>query len=173
MTRPYPNDLRERVVSAMQAGESRRRAAERFGVAPSSIVKWRLRAARTGLVRLAQMGGCRRPVLELHRVWLLDRVRNFPAVLQEMLAERGGEVSHDTVWRFLRGCGVSRKTLIADERERADVKRRRERWRRHRGRIDPRRSVFIDETRVKISMAPLRGQAPKGNACREYPIFCV
>jgi len=36
MTRPYPNDLRERVVSAMQAGESRHRAAERFGVAPSA-----------------------------------------------------------------------------------------------------------------------------------------
>ena len=105
MTRPYPNDLRERVVSAIQAGESRHRAAERFGVAPSGVVKWRLRAARTGLVRLARMGGCRRPVLESHRVWLLDRVRNSPAVLQEMLAERGGEVRHDTVWRFLCGCG--------------------------------------------------------------------
>ena len=97
MTRPYPNDLRERVVSAIQAGESRHRAAERFGVAPSGIVKWRLRAARTGSVRPAKMGGYRRPVLEPHRGWLLDRVRNSPAVLQEMLAECGGEVRHDTV----------------------------------------------------------------------------
>ena len=97
MTRPYPNDLRERVVSAMQAGESRHRAAERFGVAPSGIVKWRLRAARTGSVRPAKMGGYRRPVLEPRREWLLDRVRNSPAVLQEMLAERGDEVRHDTV----------------------------------------------------------------------------
>ena len=43
------------------------------------------------------MGGYRRPVLEPRREWLLDRVRNSPAVLQEMLAERGDEVRHDTV----------------------------------------------------------------------------
>ena len=43
------------------------------------------------------MGGYRRPVLEPRREWMLDRVRNSPAVLQEMLAERGGEVRHDTV----------------------------------------------------------------------------
>jgi transposase len=42
------------------------------------------------------------------------------------------------------------------------VKRRRDRWRRHQGRIDPARLVFIDETWVKTNMAPLRGWAPKG-----------
>lgn len=64
---------------------------------------------------------------------------------------------------FCAGAGsVSKKTLVADERERPDVKRRRERWQRHQGRIDPRRLVFIDETSVKTNMAPLRGWAPKG-----------
>jgi transposase len=42
------------------------------------------------------------------------------------------------------------------------VKRRRDRWRCHQGRIDPARLVFIDETWVKTNMAPLRGWAPKG-----------
>ncbi len=42
------------------------------------------------------------------------------------------------------------------------MKRRRERWQRHQGRIDPKRLVFIDETWVKTNMAPLRGWAPKG-----------
>ena len=42
------------------------------------------------------------------------------------------------------------------------MKRRRERWRRHQGKIDPRRLVFIDETWVKTNMAPLRGWGPKG-----------
>lgn len=55
-----------------------------------------------------------------------------------------------------------KKTLVADERERPDVKRRRERWQRHQGRIDPTRLVFIDETWVKTNMAPLRGWGPKG-----------
>lgn len=53
--------------------------------------------------------------------------------------------------------------MVADERERPDVKRRRERWQRHQGRIDPTRLVFIDETWVKTNMAPLRGWAPKGD----------
>lgn len=52
--------------------------------------------------------------------------------------------------------------MVADERDRADVKRRRDRWQRHQGRIDPTRLVFIDEIWMKTNMAPLRGRAPKG-----------
>ena len=40
MTAPLSNDLRERVVGAIEAGESCRSAAARFGVAVSSAVKW-------------------------------------------------------------------------------------------------------------------------------------
>lgn len=39
---------------------------------------------------------------------------------------------------------------------------RRARWRRHQGRIDPKRLVFIDETWAKTNMVPLRGWSPKG-----------
>ena len=113
MTRPYSDDLRERVVEAMQAGDSCRSVAARFGVAPSSAVKWTQRVALAGSVSPAKMGGYRCPVLELHREWLLDQVRSCPhvtlAMLQEMLAARGVQVSHDTVWRFLRVCGFSFK----------------------------------------------------------------
>ena len=42
------------------------------------------------------------------------------------------------------------------------MKRRRERWQRHQGRVDPKRLVFIDETWVKTNMAPLRGWGPRG-----------
>ncbi|MEO1680957.1 MAG: helix-turn-helix domain-containing protein, partial [Pseudomonadota bacterium] len=48
MTRPYSDALRERVVAAMRSGESCRSVAARFGVAPSSVVKWTDRARRTG-----------------------------------------------------------------------------------------------------------------------------
>ena len=40
MVRPYDMDLRERVVAAVSAGESRRSAARRFGVSESVAVKW-------------------------------------------------------------------------------------------------------------------------------------
>jgi putative transposase len=55
-----------------------------------------------------------------------------------------------------------KKTLIAAEQDRPDVARRRTQWRKYRGRIDPGRLVFIDETWTKTNMAPLRGWAPKG-----------
>jgi len=97
----------------MQSGASCRSVAAQFGVAPSSVVKWTQRSAQTGSVSPAQMGGYRRPILEPHRDWLLDQVQSRPHItlgmLQEMLARRGIAVSHDTVWRFLRGCGFSFK----------------------------------------------------------------
>lgn len=79
MTKPCSDDLRERVVAAMQSGGSCRCAAARFGVAPSSVVKWTKRAARTGSVNPAQMGGYRRPLQGPHRVGLLDQVKDSEA----------------------------------------------------------------------------------------------
>ena len=111
MTRAYSNDLRERAVAAMQAGENCRSVATRFGIAPSSVVKWTERARRTGAVVPAKMGGYRRPILEPYRDRLLEQVRTCPhltlAELQDLLAEQGVTVSHDTVWRFVNGCGFS------------------------------------------------------------------
>ena len=40
--------------------------------------------------------------------------------------------------------------------------RRRERWQRYQGRLDPRRLVFIDETWAKTNMTRTRGWAPRG-----------
>lgn len=109
MTKAYSNDLRERVAAAMQSGESCRSVVTRFDVAPSRVVKWTQRAAQTGSVSPAKMGGYRRPIVESHRAWILEEVQACPhitlAVSQAKLAERRIMVSHDTVWRFLRGCG--------------------------------------------------------------------
>ena len=61
MRRPCSNDLRERVVHAVEIGGlSRRAAAVQFQVAPSTVVNWVGRARRTGSVAPGQMGG-RRP----------------------------------------------------------------------------------------------------------------
>jgi transposase len=52
--------------------------------------------------------------------------------------------------------------VLPAEQTRPDIARKRERWKAHQGRIDPRRLVFIDETWVKTNMAPLRGWGPRG-----------
>ena len=40
--------------------------------------------------------------------------------------------------------------------------RRRVRWQRHQGEVDPKRLVFIDEIWTKTNMAPLRGWGKRG-----------
>jgi transposase len=48
MPKSLSGDLRERVIEAVEAGASRREAAERFEISPSSEVRWlqRWRAQR-------------------------------------------------------------------------------------------------------------------------------
>ena len=53
--------------------------------------------------------------------------------------------------------------MVAGERDRPDVARRRAQWIKYQGSIDPSRLVFIDETWTKTNMAPLRGWAPCGS----------
>jgi transposase len=52
--------------------------------------------------------------------------------------------------------------VIASERDRPDVARRRAQWIKYQGRVAPERLVFIDETWTKTNMAPLRGWARRG-----------
>jgi transposase len=52
--------------------------------------------------------------------------------------------------------------VVAGERDRPDVARRRAQWTKYQNRIEPERLVFIDETWTKTNMAPLRGWAPRG-----------
>jgi transposase len=105
MTGPLSNDLRKRVVAAVLGGESCRSAASRFGVSVSSAVKWSQRYRRTGSVAPGQMGGHRKRVLEPHRAFILERIKQTPHLtlhgLKDELAARGVRVSHNTVWLFL------------------------------------------------------------------------
>jgi putative transposase len=110
MTRPLSNDLRERVVSAVLAGESCRAVASRFGVAVSSVVKWSQRYRATGSVSPGKMGGHRKPVLNSHRAFILERIKQTPHLtlhgLKDELAAQGVKVSHNAVWLFLRREGL-------------------------------------------------------------------
>lgn len=113
MTRPLSNDLRERVVAATLGGESCRSVAARFGVAVSSVVKWVQRYRATGSVAPDKMGGHRKRVLEPHRAFIAERMRETPHLtlhkLKDELAERGISVSHNAVWLFLRREGLRYK----------------------------------------------------------------
>ena len=59
--------------------------------------------------------------------------------------------------------GISfKKSLYASEQDRADIARRRVRWKQYQGRLDPKRLVFIDETWAKTNMTRRHGRSPRG-----------
>lgn len=106
MTARLSNDLRKRVVGAVEAGESCRSVAARFGVAVSSGVKWSQRYRSTGCVAPGKMGGHRKRILEPHRAFIIERIGQTSHLslhrLKGELAARGVSASHSATWRFLR-----------------------------------------------------------------------
>src|SRR2546430_4304031 len=70
MPKPCSQDLRERVLEAVEAGASRREAAEYYEISASSAIKWMQRWHATGSVAPKPSGGSVSP-LEKHGRWLL------------------------------------------------------------------------------------------------------
>lgn len=62
MAKPYPIELRERVVDAWLKGDlTQEEVAKRFSVCSQSVVRWVGRLRATGTAALAAMGGAHRP----------------------------------------------------------------------------------------------------------------
>lgn len=114
MSRPYSMDLRERLVRAVEIeGFSRRKAAARFGVAPSTAVNWLKRVEDHGSVAPGQIGGHKpRTIAGEHRAWLMERCQAADFTLRGLvgeLAERGVKVDSRSVWEFVHAEGLSHK----------------------------------------------------------------
>ena len=85
MPKPYSDDLRERVIEAVEAGASRREAAERFNLCPSFAVKWLQRWRDTGSARAKPTGGSRSPLEEHAKALLALVARRRDSTLDESL----------------------------------------------------------------------------------------
>lgn len=115
MTKPYSMDLRERVVAAVETGGmSRKQAAARFGVAPSSAIKWVARFRATGSAAPAKMGGYKPKTLRgEHASWLIARCleKDFTIsqLVEELQRERNLKVDRRSVWEFLHAHDLSFK----------------------------------------------------------------
>ena len=124
MGRPYSNDLRERVVRAVeQGGMSRHQAAGHFGVAISTAINWVKRFRQTASVAPAKMGGYKpRTLSGEHRDWLIARCRDHAFTLRglvaELAAERGLKVDYRSVWAFVHAEGLSYKKKRRGQRAR-------------------------------------------------------
>ncbi len=107
MAKPLSEDLRSRVVAAVDGGMSRRAAAERFGVAASTAIRWARAWRAEGRAAALPMGGdLRSRRIEAHRDAILAAVEaEVDITLVELAAllrrEHGVAFAPSTVWRFL------------------------------------------------------------------------
>lgn len=115
MGKALSEDLRVRVIEAVEAGASRHQAAARFGVGVSSAIRWVQEWRESGRTAPRQQGGDRRSDrIEAHADVLLAEIEAHPdrtlEELQALLArERGVIVSNSTVWRFCDRHGLTHK----------------------------------------------------------------
>jgi transposase len=127
MAAPYSLDLRERVVAAVAAGMSKKRAAAHYQVSHSSAIRWTRRLAETGspaalpMGDRAREGGGKKPfTLADEEAWIRARVEEKPDITgRELLTEltqRGIEISYYGVWHFLDHVGLSFKKKPARQR---------------------------------------------------------
>lgn len=87
MPKSYSQDLRERVIEAVEMGASRHEAAERFEVSVSSAVRWLQRWCESKSAAAKPRGGSVSP-LETHAAEILALVAEQPdLILVESVAE--------------------------------------------------------------------------------------
>jgi transposase len=114
MGKPYSQDLRERVVAALEDGVSTRQAAARFSIGIATAGEWGRLKRSQGDVRPAKQGKPTGSVLDAHAEFILGALREKPdTTLEEMVerlaAERGVRVVWTTVWKFLDRHGQTHK----------------------------------------------------------------
>jgi transposase len=164
---PLSNDLRERIVAAVDHDEgSRREIARRFRVSVSFLTRLLKLRRETGSFDPRPHGGGQTPALDREA---LERLRGLvnerpDATLKELRDRLGVVGSIMIVWRALKKLDITRKTKTkhADERDDPDVQRKRRSFRREITPIEPGRLVFVDETGVTTAMTPTYGRAPRG-----------
>ncbi len=120
MPAPYSQDLRVRLIGAVEAGASARSAGRVFGVSASTAVKWVARWRRTGSVAAMAMGGSFRSPLDDHEAWILALLSERPdltlAEIRGRLREHGVQAAIGSIWRFFERHGISVKKNRARRR---------------------------------------------------------
>ena len=122
MTQPLSIDLRERLISAVDGGMSRRGAAERFGIAASTAIKWVDQWRQTGSILPQPQGGDKRSHrIEAHAKEVLALIEETPDITLDEIAlyldeTHGLKVTQSSVWRLLDRHGMTFKKNRARQR---------------------------------------------------------
>src|ERR1700687_6260697 len=105
MGKPYSDDLRERVVAAIEAGQTRVKVAKLCNMTLSTVGGFIKRKRETGHVSPDKFGGYKTFALEPHTALVKELVAEQPdrtlAELQVRLAKEKVKVSQSGISRFL------------------------------------------------------------------------
>ena len=164
---PLSNDLRKRILDAVDNREdSRRKLAARFSVNTSTITKLLQLRRQTGSFEPRPHGGGVEPTLD-HEA--LERPRKLveetpDATLVTLQQKLGVSGSRMIICRALQKLGLPRKkkSKHASERDTPEVQEERREFAEDVEPIEPKRLVLVDETGVTTAMTPSYGRAPRG-----------
>jgi transposase len=115
MAKYLSEDLRTRVIGAVEGGMSRNAAARRFGVSIASAVRWMAAYLETGQTAPKPRGGDRRSGrIEAQSDLLMSAIAETPDVTlaelrQRLIEERGEVFAISTLHDFYRRHGVTFK----------------------------------------------------------------
>src|SRR5450755_1735131 len=115
MAKGYSKDLRVRVVSIVEEGDSAREAARLLNVGASTAIRWIERWTTTGSVEAKPGTGHSRSPLNKHEQWLLDLIAAEPDLTLDDIRLR---LKNAEIVRVPGGLVPAREALAA---ARADV----------------------------------------------------
>ena len=150
----YSQDLRERVLRALDRGERPAEIARRFEVGRVWVYQVRDRLQKTGKRGSFQIGGHRRSRLAnmepLLRGWIKETADLTLVQMQDRLGKQGVPIKIGALWHQLNRWKLTfKKTLHASEQEREDVQAARRAWMEAAPGWEVERLVFIDETGLR------------------------
>jgi transposase len=122
MTKSLSEDLRSRVIAAVDGGLSRRAAAGRFGIAAASAVRWVREWRESGVTRAKPQGGDKRSRrIEAYREVILAAIEGQDDITLVELAEflkteHAAVFAPSTIWRFLDRHSMTLKKNSARQR---------------------------------------------------------
>lgn len=165
----YSQDLRERVIRAVDQGASQKEAARIFGVSEPTIKRYLKRRSETGSLAPKTIPGRPKrkigPLLE----GLRPQLEAHPdATLQEHCrlweAGTGARVSSSTMGRAIQRLQWTRKKKSIEASERKEEER--QNFREQTKDLDTSKLRIIDETGSNLALTRLYARAPKGKRAR-------
>jgi transposase len=161
----YSQDLRQRVLRAIDQGKSQAEVAEVFTISTATIKRYLKARRESGHVLPKPIPG--RPSIKgaALQAGLLEQLEANPDATREQHcqmweARTGTKVSPASISRARMALGWTRKKKILRASEQDDVARAA--WREQAKQLPTQDLVIVDETGTQINMTPLYAYAPRG-----------